>query len=189
MGRHTAPNIIPAWLSGHMLTDGEETFSREFFTSNALATTSGQVRLSYFTARRTEPVTSFRILSGSTAAGATPTLTRLGLYSIAANESGTLIAATDPTDLTIFATANTVYTRNALVPGQKIAGNRYAFGFIVISAAAMPSICGHGLGGGGEPAMGPRMTGAISGQTDLPASFVVGSLVSSGNRPYGVMIP
>lgn len=189
MGEHRAPTVIPPWLAGNLLDGGEETLPRELTTAVTIPSTSGLLRLTYLTARKTEPVNNLRAVSGSTAAGATPTLARLGLYSIAANESGTLVCATDATDLTLFAVANTGYTRVTTTTGQKIAGQRYAFASIVVTAAAAPTLSGHAFGGSTETGVAPRLAAAITGLTDLPASFVIGSLIASGHRPYGAVMP
>lgn len=189
MGEHRAPTVIPPWLAGNLVDGGEETFPRDQTSSVTIAATSGLLRLTYFTARKTEPVNNLRAIAGSTAAGATPTLARLGLYSIAANESGTLVCATDAADLTLFAVANTAYTRVTTTTGQKVAGQRYAFATLIVTAAATPTLAGHAFGASTDAGVAPRLVGQITGQVDLPASFVIGSITASGHRPYGVVMP
>lgn len=189
MGKHTLPHITPLWMTGNLLVTGEEVFDREFLSSSALALTSGQIRFTYFTARKSETINNIRFICGSTAAGATPTLTQLGIYSIASNGAGTLVGSTDPLDLTLFNVANAVVSKALIAPMVKNSGQRYALGVLVISGAAMPTMVGHGLSIATEPAIASRMTGAFSGQASLPASFADASLVTSGNRPYAALLP
>jgi hypothetical protein len=172
------------------LVTGEETLARDLANSaTAVTMTSQTLRLSYFTARKTEVTTSVRQTSGATAAAATPTLCRIGLYLIDAAEGGTLVAAID-NDTALFANASTAYTRSWATPYTKIAGQRYALGTLVVSGAAVPTITGASLPSSpAELAIAPRLSSLINSQADLPLSFVVGGLTTSSLRGYGVILP
>ncbi len=144
---------------------------------------SGQVRFTFFTAKKTESITGLTIYSGSIAAAATPTLCRMGVYSVDnAAEDLTLVAST-PNDTALFAATNTAYQRNFSAPWNKIAGKRYAFGVLVVSAAATPSFAGSFIvAGAGIPSLSnlpPRRMATLAGQTDLPASVSAASLATS----------
>ncbi len=170
------------------LATGEETLSRLFLTSAAaVAPTSGQLRLTYFTARKTETTTQVRVYTGNTAAAATPTLCRLGLYAIDANSDATLVAAI-ANDTALFAASLTDYTRSWTTPYRKIAGQRYALGVLVISGATMPSFCGQSLAIATEAASPPVITKTLAGQSDLPATFLNSATVASGQRLYAALI-
>jgi hypothetical protein len=172
------------------LTTGEEVFERDFVNSNAIAMTSQSLRLSYFTARKSETTTQARVITGSTAAGATPTLCRLGLYSIDANGDGTLVAST-PNDTALFAAANTAYTKAWSASYAKVAGQRYALGILVVTAAAVPTLVGvvPQFGSGIELNVSPRTVAFMAGQADLPATFLESGVGNSGNRCYGAVLP
>lgn len=166
---------------------GQEVFSRGHIAQTNMAPSSGQLRLTYFRARRDEILSKIVTPIGSVAAGATPTLVRFGVYSIAADGGGTLIAST-ASDTTLY--SGTIFTENpaksfsaslALVSGQA-----YAWAPLVVTGAAMPQmtgVSGHAganAGGNGRP----RLAGLLSGQTDLPSTFTDAALSTSGHRYY-----
>jgi hypothetical protein len=171
-----------------LVTSGEETFSREVATSSSVAVATQSLRLAYFTARKTETTTQVRVITGGTAAAATPTICRIGLYSIAANGNGSLVAST-ANDTALFAGLTTAYTRSWTTPYAKVAGTRYALGILVVSGAATPTFVGQSIGNAAEAAVAPALSAALTGQSDLPSSFTAGALTTTGNRNYGVILP
>lgn len=180
-----------AQMAQNLLTTGEETLSREMADSTAVSSsTSGSLRLTYFTARKSETITQVRLYSGGTAAGATPTLCRIGLYTVAANGSLTALVASTTNDTALFAAANTAYTKSWSSSYAKVAGQRYALGVLVVSGAAMPTFLGRVLGSAAEAStIAPILSASVSGQSDLPASVALGSLGTSGNRIYAALLP
>jgi hypothetical protein len=176
-----------------MLAVGDETYSREIVgNGGAMAPTSGQMRFAYFTARKTEVSTQVRLYSGGTAAGATPTLCRIGIYTVNPDGSLTLIAAT-ANDTTLFATANTAYTRSWQTPFNKVAGQRYAVSPLVVTAATMPTFFGEALGALGqmtaEANFDPKLGSTAGSLSDLPASLSAGVLSANAQRLYAVVLP
>lgn len=139
---------------------------------------SGRLRLTYFTSDATILATSLAVSSGSIAATGT-SLCRYGIYSIAANGNGTLIAATD-SDTNIFASINTVYSRSFAAPVTITAGNRYAAGPLWVGSGTVPYLVVYTiygtlyLGSGSE-----RLAGYIPSLSDLPASFVDSAVTGS----------
>jgi hypothetical protein len=171
------------------LTAGQETFSRLLINNVAGGGVSGVLRLTYFTARKTETITQVRVVSGSTAAGATPTVVRFGLYSVAANGDIALIAST-ANDTALLATINTAYTKALSASVDLVAGTRYAFGILVVSAATMPTfLCLATTIGGSELNVAPRISALIAGQADLPASVANASLSAAALAFYAVVLP
>ena len=169
------------------LAAGQETFSRIYATGNGIAITSGVLKLAYLTAFRSETINSLKVNTGGTGAAATPTLCRLGLYSVAGNGDLTLIAST-ANDTTLFSSANTGYTK-ALTSGVAVTkGQRYAVAILVVSGTTMPSLAGIGISIslGGES---PRVYGQVNAQADLPASISAGSIVNGAQLHYAVMVP
>jgi hypothetical protein len=169
---------------GVPLTLGEATFPRQRFASPG-ATTSGDLQLTYFTACKTETVTQLAMYSAGTAA-ATVTLNRWGVYNVAANGDLTLTAST-PNDTTLFTATSTRYVKSLSVPWSKVAGNRYAVGFLTV-ATTPPSVYGStdvstALA---DTVWGrdPRLSGRVTGQTDLPASVAAASVVDSRRNPF-----
>lgn len=171
----------------HALAVGESTITRKGLASAQTMGATGRLTLTFFTPQKTETVSQFRFISGGTAAGATPTLVRMGIYSVAPNGDGALIASI-PNDTTLFSAPSTRYTRSFTAPFQKRAGQRYAAGFLVVTAATMPTVYGDS-GFSAENAEPPRLTGYLPAQTDLPASFTDASLTAHNVLTYVVLLP
>lgn len=171
------------------LTAGEMAFSRDLATAANVPMTTQVLRLTYFTASKDETVNSARIISGATAATATPSLVRIGVYTEAANGDLTLVAST-PNDTALLATINTVYTKALSAPLTKTSGRRYAVGVLVVSAVAMPTLVGYAYSAGITVEMfaSPKACAAVNGNADLPATILNASILNSGNRIYAALI-
>lgn len=155
------------------LAVGMTTIPRWFATTSVALTTSGNMNLTYFTADQTATWAQVTIRSGGTAAGATPTLVRWGLYSEAGNGDLTLQASI-ASDTTLFAAANTTYTKSITTPYAVTKGSRYASAILVVSAAAIPSIVGSvftATAGTETLSVAPRLAAVITGQSNLPSSL------------------
>ena len=176
------------YLQRDDLAVGQETMPRGEAQTAGAPSGSGSVRLVYFTARRDLTVSQVRMTSGTTAAGATPTLVRIGLYTVAGDGSLTLVAAT-ANDTTLFASTTTEYTKSFASPYMLRESVRYAVGVLVVTVAASPTYAGGSVPAGVESGKSPRMTGVRSGQTDLPASIAVGDIGDSFSRPYAALLP
>jgi hypothetical protein len=169
------------------LASGHETVPRSCVSNSGIGMTSGTLRLAFFTARRTGLCTGIRIPGGATAAGATPTLVRFGLYSVDGSGNLTLLSAT-ASDTAVFAAALTNYTRNLAASQAVTAGSRYAIGVLVVTAATAPTLTGSSMLTGGETGQAPRLSGAVTGQTDLPASITAGTVADNPATVYGVAV-
>jgi len=164
---------------GEILPDREQ-----WVSASANLNSSGSVIFIYFTAKRNEAINTLTMYAGSTPAAATPTLCRLGVYSVASNGDLTLQAST-PNDTTLFAAANTVYPKNLSSTWSKQAGQRYALAVLVVSATTLPTFCGPaGLTiAAALMAQNPALCTRLAGQTDLPSNVSAGSLVGHSFRP------
>lgn len=166
---------------------GEESISR-FLAPSAITLTSGLLRLTYRRASRSELITQFRIITNTTPAGATPTLVRMGLWTVAANGDLALVAST-PNDTALLAGATTTYSKAATSPYQKVAGQWYAFGVLVVTGATAPTVYGASSLTAAEKGFAPQLAAAVAGQTDLPASLPVASATSTAVSIYMVASP
>lgn len=181
----------PVFIAGgdNFLSDGGnnrlgiETFSRFFATSSA-GLTSQTMRLSYFRAPFSLLATTVAYSTVATAAAATPTVIRYGIYSRNAGGDITLIGST-ASDLTLLTSINTEYPKALSVATQLVGGQRYALGILVVSATTMPAVPLNAtiVGGMNVAAAGP-VGGTVAAQADLPASVAYGS-ISAGNAVYG----
>lgn len=180
---------LPAYSWGfELLSVGQSNFPRELAVS-ATTLGSGALRLGYFTARKSETVATIAFGTTTTAAGATPTLVRYGLYSVASDGNLTLIGST-PNDTTIFASITTLYPRALSVPVAITQGVRYAVGALVVTGATAPAVQAGQIGGAvAISALAPRLAAALASQTDLPASITAGSLIDVTFRPWALLTP
>jgi hypothetical protein len=175
-----------ASVSPDGLTTGEEVFDRRFAIGN-VPLTSTSMRLAFFTARKTESISQVRFWSGSTAAAATPTLIRVGVFTEAADGSIALLAST-VNDTTLLAAVNASNTKSFSSTWTKTAGQRYGVGILVVSATTMPTFLGV-LGNGGDNFQPPKLSALVTGQSDLPASVALGSMTATANCPFFSLLP
>lgn len=166
------------------LTGQIATVHRMMVVANSLSATSGTVNFVYFTADQNMTVSNFSIRTGGTAAAATPTLIRMGLYSESVVGDLTLIGST-PNDTSLFSSTLTMYTKALSTPVDITMGNRYAFALLQVSAVAVATISGSNVQvGSSESAQSPRLFCILASQTDLPSSVVFNNLALGGSHYY-----
>lgn len=172
------------------LDSGQSTFPRTDIISATALTTSG-VRFTYFVSTKAIVTTQVRTLSGSTAAGATPTLAKIGLYLQNSDGSLTRVAVT-ANDTSLFAATATVYTSAWLSPYRMLSGQTYALGVIVVTGATAPTLLGPpGAQNAAqilEWGILPRVAANVA-DTDLASSYTNAQLGSSSQRHYAVILP
>lgn len=180
-------------ISAGALTVGEETISRYLLAASALTTSNQSLRLTYFTARKSEYTTQVRTMTGATAAGATPTLCRIGLFTVDPSSGDLTLVAATANDTTLWSGASATQTRSWSAPYFKVAGQRYALGRLIVTAAATPTAPGNNAGGiSAEAAVDPRAAGVVFSLADLPAIGGVisnGSISATGQAFYDVVLP
>jgi hypothetical protein len=178
-----------------LLASGEEILPRPLIGTQAVTMPSGRVRLTYFTARKSEVITSVRTFTNTTMAAPTPSLCKVGIYSIdRSTYDATLVTATANTT-SLWNNTNTEYTTALLAPFAKTARRLYAFATVLVTVGAAPTLCGlvapGALGNSGGPCSltrGVPLGGYVS-DTDLPATIAYATLVGSQYHPYGELVP
>lgn len=178
------------------LTTGEETMSRFLARDNNVPLNSGAMALTYFTATKTETIT--KLITGVGNAGSGGTKSRMGVYAVnRATGALTSLLASTPAATTdrwnvSFQNPNSSGINNVGTLSSswsKVAGTDYAIGLLFVGTTAPNIIGGLLLAGGGDAGLAPRLSGLVTGQTDLPASVAAGSVASFGYAPYVNMIP
>jgi hypothetical protein len=179
----------------NLLAVGEEVFPREFLSTLSGSTpASGQLRLTYWTCRKTELTTQIRCCTGAVAAAATPTLCRIGMWQVGTDGSLTMVGAT-ANDTTLFAAAGTAYTRSWQTPFVKVAGTRYAWAPLVVSGTTMPTFAGvvSAITSEQSSVLPALSAGAGAGFTlpyaDLPSSIPAGDIGASPSKSYAAVLP
>lgn len=169
---------------------GESVCDRRLVAASATSLGSGTLQLTYFTAQASETINQLVVYAAGTAA-ATVTLIRFAVYSVAANGDLTLVAST-ANDTTLLAAAHTRYAKATSAPWSKTAGQKYAAGLLVVSTTS-PTTYAVSVQASAVVdnlfAQSPRLAGAVTGQTDLPASVAAGSISASRRIPYVEMLP
>lgn len=179
--------FIDSGTNDGLVSSGQEIMDRRVFTGSAAASATGQLRLAYFTARKTETITKVRTISAATIV-TVPTLIRIGIYTVASNGDLTL-AASIANDITLYTVANTRYTSNLSAALNVQAGVRYAIGILVV-AATMPTLVAlsGSAGMSGEYSDGIRVTGFVAA-ADLPATQTDAGLSNSLAYWYARLLP
>jgi len=191
-GSSTTLPYAATWST--LLTGGGEcTLERNPATMNAgIGAQDKLLRLVYMTAMRTETISQVRWYSGTTGAGATPTLIRFGVYSIDATTFAATLIASTVNDTTLFAATNTAYTRSFSASFTKTAGSIYALACLCVTAATAPTTPGmQSVTNTGATILGrlPRVSGSISAQTDLPSSYADASVSAYQSVLYAELLP
>lgn len=167
-------------LAADIPTVGEVIPRREFLVNNTVAPTTGTMALAYFTAARTETINTLTVWSGATAASATPTLIRFGIYSIDGSGNGTLVAST-ANDTTLLAATNTVYAKALSGSWSKQVNTRYATAVLVVSGVGMPSYHGQQFISSAPTSVytliTPPIQARVLSQADLPPTFTAAAAV------------
>lgn len=145
---------------------------------------SGTVWITFFTPATTITVSSITMVTGNTTAASGLTLARMGLYTF--DETTATLVARCASDTSLFAATGTSYQRSFSTVGsfpssyQLVAGTRYGVA-VLCTGTTMPNLAARAVGIG-VSALSPRMSGVISGQTDLPTSATITS--SQQTQPY-----
>jgi hypothetical protein len=140
-------------------------------SATARTLTSGSLFATYFTSPSSRTVTSGVTVASGTAAGATPTLVRFGLYAVDGSGNLTSLLAATVNDTALLAGANTVYTKAWASSYTLDRATRYAVAALVVTAQTAPTLCGVAAPGqlvGVDPLRG----WSWSGQSDLPADVL-----------------
>lgn len=148
---------------------------------------SGRVQWSYFTASKTATVSNARTFTTSAgAAGATPTLCRVGLYAVNASTTDLTLVASTTNDTAMWAANGSTYSKTLSASVTLTAGVRYAVGVLVVTAATAPSLWGSSSlnTAPNQHAVAPRRQAQLSSQTDLPSSATEAGMANGSGRPY-----
>jgi hypothetical protein len=182
---HLAGGSDALYLDTQLMTNGEETAHR-LLTSAAITLTSGTLYLTYFTARKSETITKLMMSVDSIAASGL-TYAALGLYTVDGSGNGTLVAST-ANDTTAFGSTFSLYSPSLSSSYSKVAGQYYAFA-VLCTGTTMPSLTGRVGNSNLMATQGPRLTGTITSQSSLPASYTSGSVTTTGNFFFGAAKP
>lgn len=176
-------------INGNAELVGEATVNRLDLSAPTISTVSGSLRLTYFTAKKTESISQVSVVTGTTAAGATPTLIRFGVYSVDPATGDLTLVGSTPNDTALLVSTSSNYIKALSAPFTKVEGTRYAFGILVITAAATPTFYGTATLTGTLTLMPPKLCATLAAQADLPSTITDSSLTSAFNSVYSALLP
>jgi hypothetical protein len=181
----SATNTFPTFDSDQ-LSAGLQTLPRWMLNGGSAATASDFVYLTYCTAHKDLSVTTINMICGATAAANDPSLVRIGIYSENPSTGAlTLVGSTaNDAPTTMFDTAFGPVTKELSATTALTAGTRYAFGLLVVSAAACPTPYGVAIPSALATLTPRRAAVASAVAGDLPASIASGALFASGALMY-----
>lgn len=168
---------------------GQETYSR-LHATGYISSPSQRLRVTFFRARKTETVTKVLTISGNTAAAATPSLCKVGIWSIdETTYDGTLLGSAS--DTSMWAATTTEYEVALAASVDLTAGSLYAIATLCVTATTAPTLTGASLSGSMAAACkrGVPLCAYQSGQSDLPDPLDYSALTASGNALYAEVIP
>lgn len=174
------------FLFRNRIETGQSTIPRHLCTSTTVSVSSGIMRVTYFTATKTETIASVRTVTGSTAASGA-TLCRIGIYSAESDGAITKIAET-ANDTSLWASTATAYTKALSASVQLVKGKRYAVGILYVGSTA-PTMCGLTGLQGAELGVAPRLSALQGGRSDLPASSAMAEMADSLHMHYVALLP
>jgi hypothetical protein len=162
-----------------MRDGGEWAQDRSQLSNESITMPSGTVKFRFFTAIRSETITRIRTIAGGTAAAATPTLCKVGVYEVdpQTDNLSNLVASANTTSL--WSVVNGANTTTLAANFNKRAGQRYAAAALCITAGATPVLQGGpplGLFNGSEGLQHPVVNAVLAAQADLPATVAYASL-------------
>lgn len=173
--------IVPDAFSP--LVVGEEVLPRDLVV-NDFGLDTGTVFFSYFTARKTEAINSVQTAVAATA-GATLTIARVGIYSVAA---GTLtLINSSVNDTAMWTVAFTAYNKALSSTFNKVQGTRYAVALLAVGSSMPVLECNQIRFQ--SAAMAPRLSGELAAQANLPASQAESGLTVGSRRFQAILLP
>jgi hypothetical protein len=164
---------------------GIETMSR-FDGIGGQALTSQRVQYAFFTPKAAKTVTKAIVATGATAAGASPSVVRIGLYTADASDNltGPIVSTANDTALLVSST-QTDFEKALSATYTFIAGQRYAAALLVVSGTTMPAVRAITFNSATSQVQRSRvLSRRQSGQSDLTTDPVVGNLPVDSLMPW-----
>ena len=162
-------------------TSGQFTAPAELAAAN-YTMTSQQMAVTLWRPEVTQLVSNIQVYVTSTAAGATPTVIRFGIYTISGTTATQYIAT--PNDTTLLAATFALSGRAVTTPAVVTRGTDYFLTALVVTGAAVPLLACRVNGAAAtaaaqDSANGSGLrSGVITGQADLPASFTTTNITT-----------
>ncbi len=163
---------------------GMSNMPRVLANTNSVSIGASQsMRLTSLVSDRSMLVTNIVYRTGGTPAGATPSLIKYALFSVAANGDITKLGVT-ANNTGLLVAANTEYPQALLTPVEIYPGQLLMTAILVVTAAGLPTFQGITFTGQALIAKAPRQAAAVSSQADIPDFVAAGSVGDSLSAMY-----
>lgn len=175
--------IYESYMGDYLIQGGGESIYPRAYSAASAARASQDIALAGFIAKRTEPITQMRVCTHSTAAAATPSVCKMGVFRRETNGDLTLMAVT-ANDTTLFAATNTVYTKSFTTTFYKQMGVEYMAAILIVTGVAMPTFNAPVAGwpAGFASATGTLLRPAVSAKVSAQADFgAIGSTIANAS--------
>lgn len=184
---NTAHTHMVSQVTGYpdVLDSGEAAMRRDQ-GMGGVGIEDGAMHLTYFTATKTETIAAVITAVVETAA-ANNTVARIGIYSVGADGALTGLLASTANLTSLWGSTYQNVTRALQASFNKVAGTRYAIGFLRVGGTG-PALAGL-FPSASIGRLNPRMNGIVFGLSDLPASVVAGSVNEDYRMLQAVLIP
>lgn len=172
--------------SNEVQTNAEANMNRLYCDGNTYMSNNTQVAVfAYFRAKQTITIANLQAVTGSTAAAATPTTVKLGVYSVDESTGDLTRLGVTANDTALFATTYTEYTKALGASVALTEGQLYAYAVLQVSSGAVATLVGKGPAGfANQHFRQPRLSGLITGQTDLLSSYLGSAVNAKSGVPY-----
>ncbi|CAA0078334.1 Uncharacterised protein [Mycolicibacterium vanbaalenii] len=173
--------------SNEIQVNAEANMDRLYCDSTAfMSNNTGIAVFAYFTAKQDITINNLQVFTGSTAAAATPTLVKLGVYSVDPGTGDlTQIGVTASVHGTALNATYTEYTVPLTGSVSLTEGLPYAYAVLQVSGAAVATLQGKGPAGmGNQHFRAPRLSALVTAQTDLQSSYLGSAVGAKSGVPY-----
>jgi hypothetical protein len=187
----TWTTLFGAQISDRALQTGELALPVSALNSAAVGLNDATLKLTYFTAVKSETIATVIYTVGTTSAGATPTLSRFGIWEASADGALTALVASTTNDTALFTGTGSQQRSKALTaPFSKVRNKRYAVGALVVTGATVPTIagCTYQSISGVSSIGGTRIAGQAAAQSDLPATLAAGSVANTTSAGFFALV-
>lgn len=172
---------------------GQSVYPRDgAHTASSTAAASQELVLAGFVCKRTETTSGIRVWTGTTAAAATPTLCRMGLYERSFADNSLALVASHANDTTLYAAASTQYAKSWTTPYRMTKGREYFAAILIVTGVAMPTFATPATGWAtpflnGSSLSFPMTHAKVTAQADLPATVANASLVAAAFTFHAIL--
>jgi hypothetical protein len=172
------------------LSEGESTITRGETTTTAVTMTTKVLRLGFFLALKTEKIKHFRADCATAYSGGVPSVVRFGAWLVNPTTGKLEMVGQSANNTALLEKSGVPVEPEAEAAWEKVAGQRYALGLLVVTAGTAPTIGGQlGSLNSEEQARTPRLCAAQTATEALPSTIENAALQNSSAVPYLVVAP